>query len=64
MASLATEIPIELMNPARKFDVIAWIQQKHLPSRFARLTLEDWAQALDVTLYPTDYELVGKVGHT
>lgn len=64
MASLATEIPPHLLNPAAKFKVIDWIKAKHLPSRFARLTLEDWGQAVGVTLYPTDYQLVGTVGHT
>lgn len=64
MASLATEIPLEFLRADAKLKMIVWIKQRNLPDRFARGILEAWAAAVDVTLYPTDYELVGKVGHT
>ena len=64
MASLASDIPAELLRPDAKFRVIEWIRGQHLPSRVARKLLQDWGDALGVDLNATDYELVGEVGHT
>jgi len=58
MASLAEEIPRELLQASRKAAVIEWIRATALPSRFKRRLLQDWAAAVGVELEGADYEAV------
>ena len=58
MASLVSQIPLEFMNPQAKFALINWLVEQGFPARIARRILQEWAEALAVTLYPTDYDLL------
>jgi hypothetical protein len=60
MASMAPEIPIQYLRADQKFQVIAWINTLNLPQRFARKVLQDWGEAVGVTLDSTAYELVSR----
>jgi len=58
MASLAEQIPRELLSRDRKAAVIEWIRATSLPSRFKRRLLQDWGAAVGVELEGADYEQV------
>jgi hypothetical protein len=58
MASLADQIPVELLHAERKAAVIEWIRATSLPSRFKRRLLQDWGVAVGVELAGADYEAV------
>lgn len=58
MASLLPEIPLELMNPARKYALINFLVELGLPARISRLTLDQWAKSLNVEVSAGDYELL------
>ena len=58
MASLAEELPRELLQASRKAAVIEWIRATALPSRFKRRLLQDWSAAVGVELEGADYEAV------
>jgi hypothetical protein len=60
VSSTAPEIPIQYLRPDRKFQVIAWINTLNLPQRFARKLLQDWGEAVGVTLDSTAYEMVSR----
>ena len=60
MATLAEQIPKELLAPERKAEVIKFIRSTSLPSRFRRRLLQDWALAVGVELTGADYEAVVK----
>ena len=62
MASLAEQIPRELLHAERKAAVIEWIRATALPSRFKRRLLQDWGAALGVELAGADYEAVTERG--
>lgn len=64
MATLAEQIPKELLAPDKKGQVIDYIRATSLPSRFRRRLLQDWALAVGVELTGADYELVVKKGTT
>ena len=64
MASSVHGLPVYLLAPGSKSAVIAWIKERHLPSRFGRRLLQDWAEYIGVILTPEDYAQVGWVGHT
>ena len=46
------------MNPQAKFDLINWIAERGFPARIGRQILQEWAAALSVTVYPSDYQLI------
>ena len=58
MASLVGQIPVRFMDPAAKFDLINWIAEQGFPARIGRQILQEWAAALNVTVYPSDYQLI------
>lgn len=58
MATLAEQIPKELLAPDKKAQVIEYIRATSLPSRFRRRLLQDWAQAVGATVGPEDYAAV------
>ena len=58
MATLAEQIPKELLAPDKKVQVIDYIRATSLPSRFRRRLLQDWAQAVGVELTGADYQKV------
>ena len=58
MASLVSEIPLQFMNPRAKFDLINWIAVQGFPARIGRRILQQWAAALSVDVYPSDYQLI------
>lgn len=58
MASLAEQIPLELLRADRKFEAIDFIRALGLPSRFGRKMLQDWGEAVLAELNSTDYQLV------
>lgn len=58
MASLADQIPLELMRPDKKLAVIDFIRGLGLPARIKRKMLQDWGDAVFADLNGTDYELV------
>jgi len=58
MATLAEQIPKELLAPEKKAAVIEYIRATSLPSRFRRRLLQDWAQAVGVELTGADYQKV------
>lgn len=60
MASSASEIPRGFMRAEHKELVIDWILRTSLPSRFKRKLLQDWAEAVGVTLTGDDYALLDK----
>ena len=62
MATLAEQIPKELLRPEKKAQVIEFIRATSLPSRFRRRLLQDWAAAVLVALEPADYEAVVRKG--
>jgi len=64
MSSPVHGLPIYLLTPAAKPQVIAWINARGLPSRFARYLLQEWGSYTGVIITPSDYAQVGTVGHT
>jgi len=58
MATLAEQIPKELLAPEKKAAVIEYIRATSLPSRFRRRLLQEWAQAVGVELTGADYQKV------
>ena len=58
MASVADEIPPELMEAWRKPALIEWIRGTGLPARFKRKLLQDWGVAVGRELTAADYEAV------
>ena len=58
MASLAEQIPKELLAPEKKAQVIEYIRATSLPSRFRRRLLQDWAEAVGVKLEAEDFMAV------
>jgi hypothetical protein len=58
VASLLSSIPIVFMAASRKYELMNWLAERGLPARIARRVLQEWGEALGVTLYPTDYELL------
>jgi len=58
MASLADQIPVELLHAERKAAVLEWIRATAYPSRFKRRLLQDWSAAVGVELEGADYEAV------
>lgn len=58
MASLLPTIPVEFMNPLKKYALMNYLVDLGLPARVSRLVLQQWGEAMNVTLYPTDYELL------
>lgn len=58
MASLLPEIPVEYMNPARKYALINYLVGLGLPARISRLVLDQWAKALNVDVTAGDYDLL------
>ena len=58
MATLAEQIPKELLAPEKKAQVVEYIRATSLPSRFRRRLLQDWAQAVGVELTGADYQKV------
>lgn len=58
MASLVSTIPLQFMDPKAKFALINWIAEQGFPARIGRDILQQWAAALSVTVYPSDYQLI------
>src|SRR5579875_1283490 len=58
MADLLSEIPLDLMNPAKKYAVINYLVDLGLPARIARQILQQWGDSLNVTIDPGDYALI------
>jgi hypothetical protein len=60
--AIAEVIPANLMRPDVKPQVIDWLRDTQLPSRFRRRLLQEWAEALGVELTGADYEAVVRTG--
>ena len=58
MATLAEQIPKELLAAEKKAEVIEYIRASRLPSRFRRRLLQEWGQAVDVELTGEDYQAI------
>lgn len=58
MANAIPDIPLEFMNPAKKYALMNWMLDLGLPQRIARGLLEQWAKSLDVELDASDYALI------
>jgi hypothetical protein len=58
MATLADQIPKELLAADKKAEVSAWIKATRLPYRFRRGLLQAWAEAVGVKLEAEDYMAV------
>jgi hypothetical protein len=58
MASMLDQVPIELLDARRKTEMIAWIRDTHLPSRFKRRMLQEWAEAVSEKMSGADYDAV------
>ena len=58
LASLLPEIPIEFMNPARKYALMNYLVGLGLPARIMRTILQQWGESLNVTIDPGDYALL------
>jgi len=58
MASQVPEIPIEFMSPDKKYALMNWLVGLGLPARIARGVLQQWGEALNVTIDPSDYQIV------
>lgn len=58
MASLLEQIPVELMNPAKKYALMNYLVNLGLPARISRRVLQQWGEALNVTLDSSDYQLL------
>jgi hypothetical protein len=58
MSSLLPEIPLEFMNPAQKYGLMNYLVTLGLPARIARTVLQQWGSTLNVTIDPSDYQLL------
>jgi hypothetical protein len=58
MSSLLPEIPLEYMNPAKKYALMNYLVTLGLPARIARTVLQQWGESLNVELDPSDYQLL------
>lgn len=58
MASLVSDIPLKFMDPQAKFALINWLVEQGFPARVSRRILQEWGEALHVTLNSTDYDLL------
>lgn len=58
MASLLPDIPLEFLNPARKYALINYLVGLGLPARISRQVLEQWGTALNVDVTAGDYDLL------
>lgn len=58
MASILPDIPIEFMNPGKKYALMNYLVTLGLPARISRTILQQWGESLNVTLDPSDYALL------
>lgn len=58
MSSLLPDIPLEYMNPARKYALMNYLVDLGLPARIMRTVLQQWGESLNVTIDPGDYALL------
>jgi hypothetical protein len=58
MASSLPDIPIEFMNPNKKYALMNYLVELGLPARIARGILQEWAASLNVQVDPSDYQLL------
>jgi hypothetical protein len=58
VASALPDIPIELMNPAKKYELMNYLVKLGLPARISRGILQQWGESLNVQLSAGDYQIL------
>jgi len=58
VASLLSDIPLEFINPSRKYALMNYLVNLGLPQRITRQILTEWGAALGVDVTSTDYDLL------
>jgi hypothetical protein len=58
VASALPDIPIELMNPAKKYELMNYLVKLGLPARISRGILQQWGESLNVQLTAGDYQIL------
>lgn len=57
---LLEPFPNGLLDPARKAEVIGWINTTAVPVRYRAHHLQRWAEYVGVTLTGADYRAIGR----